>query len=124
MDPAHHALRVVIADRHPTVRRALARVLAAEPGVAVIAEVADLASAGMAVRRARADVLLVDVELFEQDGHLIGARSASTAIIVAGMDSEPALAGYFLARGATAYVLKDEAHMRLPALLRQMRPGY
>jgi DNA-binding NarL/FixJ family response regulator len=120
LPPDHTVVRVVIADPHPTVRRALRATLASEPGFVVIDAVAGLAAAGAAVRRHRADALVVDARLLESDPHALGPIPTRTAVVGVGMDDHPGVAAHVCRRGAVAYVLKDEAHIRLPAVLRDL----
>ena len=113
----HHPERVVIADPHPTVRRALARVVEHQTGATVAAQVADLAAAGMAVRQEHADVLVIDERLYGANGDGLGVIPASTRLVVAGMEDDPMVVTYYESGRAEAYVVKDQAHLRLPELL-------
>ena len=118
---AHQPVRVVVADPHPTVRRALRALLEAEPWITLIDDVADLGAAGAQARRYAADVVVVDARLFAGDRSRLGPLPASTDLIVAGMDDHPDMAEYVRGRGGSAYVLKDEAHLRLCESLRALR---
>ena len=119
-ESAEHALRVVIADPHPTARRALAALLASTPAVALVAVVDALGAAGMAMRRERADVLVADDRLYGAEPAALGPLPTSAKIVVAGMDDGPGIRAYFERKGAAAYVLKDEAHLRLPEVLSRL----
>lgn len=61
-------LTVVIADDEPIVRLGLARLLAGEPDVAVVAECADGEQAIAAVRAKQPDMLFLDVEMPGRSG--------------------------------------------------------
>jgi DNA-binding NarL/FixJ family response regulator len=112
---------VVIAEPHATFRHALQVLLSSEPMTSVAAAVNDLRSAGIEVRRHAAHVLVVDASLFSRDGRLLGPLPAPTAVVVAGMDDDPRIAAHFRREGALTYVIKDDAHNALPAVLAGIR---
>ena len=106
-------MRVVVADAHAGARHALASVLAAEPALELVAACADLAAASAALRRHRADGLVVATGLLRAGRGALGPVRAETVIVVVGMDDSPAAARLVLAQGADAYVVKDRAHTGL-----------
>jgi DNA-binding NarL/FixJ family response regulator len=118
--PDPHGTRVVVADAHPTVRRALRTLLTTEPGINLVADVATPAAAGAAVRRRGADVLVIASGLLGAGLHALGPLPASTAVVVLGMDADPGIADQWRRHGAAAYLLKDEAHLHLPEALRSV----
>ncbi|WP_430785088.1 response regulator [Actinoplanes sp. G11-F43] len=61
-------IRVLIADDQPLVRAGLRTVLSADPGIEVVAEVADGREALAAVERVRPDVALLDIRMPGMDG--------------------------------------------------------
>ena len=110
------APRVVIADGHPSVRRALES-LTTFSGAIVAGSGADLATAGSDVRRSRAALLLVDADLLADQRADLGPLPARTAIIALGMERHPEAAARARRLGAAAYFLKDQAHTVLSDLL-------
>ena len=61
-------IRVVIADDHPLIVKALDDLLRGEEGIAVVAQCRDGEEALAAVRSHRPDVLVVDVRMPRRDG--------------------------------------------------------
>ena len=104
------AIRVVVADAHDAFRHALRTVLEADARLVVVAEARDLAHAGSAIRRDRADALVTDVNLLEAGARRLGPIPAGTAVVAVGMDDSPARERAAIRRGADAYVVKDRAH--------------
>jgi DNA-binding NarL/FixJ family response regulator len=109
-------MRIVVADRHDGFRHALRELLSADPALSVT-EAADLRAAGVAVRRARAHALVVDVGLLDADRGRLGPVPAGMMIVVVGMDDTPAREHQALRAGADAYVVKDRAHTTLVHIL-------
>ena len=107
------AIRVVVADAHDGFRHALRTVLDADARLVVVAEARDLAHAGTAIRRDRADALVTDVNLLEAGPRRLGPIPAGTAVVAVGMDDSAARERAALRRGADAYVVKDRAHTGL-----------
>ena len=110
-------LRIVIADDHPTFRRALRTALSADPRVTVVAEATDLRAARSAVLRHRADALVVDAGVVETAGGSLGPLSAGVIVIVVGMDDAPGLDEDARQKGAAGYVVKDESARLVEALV-------
>jgi len=61
-------IRVVLVDDEPLVRSGLAAILGSEPDLEVVGEAGDGAEALSVVRRARPDVVLMDVRMPDVDG--------------------------------------------------------
>jgi DNA-binding NarL/FixJ family response regulator len=110
--------RVVIADRHAGVRRALASLVALSGAGSVVGSVADLSGAGRIARASRADVLVVDADLLAGHRDELGLLPAATTIIALGMERHPGAASLAVRHGASAYLVKDQAHTGLAELLR------
>lgn len=113
------ALRVVVADADPPALRRLTRLLAAVPGVAVVAACTSAAAALDAVRAGDPDVLYLDVTMPDMDGlalaRRVGApRSAggrAPLVVCVAADAGRAVEA-FQARAAD-YLLKPVAGDRL-----------
>jgi len=61
-------IRAVVADDEPSVRHRLRSLLAAEPGIEIVAECADALQTIGAVRMHNPDLLLLDIEMQDADG--------------------------------------------------------
>jgi two-component system, NarL family, response regulator NreC len=122
---AEHAtapIKLVVADDHHVVRRALRLWLEGEKDVEVIAEAADVPTAIHHVKRHLPHVLLLDLRM--PNGSSIEAirrlrdEVPETRIVVATTEESPLFARQALDAGAVGYVLKDNADTELQAAVR------
>ncbi len=120
-------VRVLLADDHPVVRSGLAGLLAVEPDIEVVGEVADGEAAVTAAHALRPDLVLMDLRMPVLDG------AAATARITAGLPGVRVLvlttyetdADILRAveAGATGYLLKDTPREQLVAGVRAAARG-
>lgn len=120
-------VRVLLADDHPVVRSGLAGLLAVEPDIEVVGEVADGQAALAAAHELRPDLVLMDLRMPVLDG------AAATARIVAELPGVRVLvlttyetdADILRAveAGATGYLLKDTPREQLVAGVRAAARG-
>ena len=106
-------IRVVVADDQALVRSGFALILGAEPGIEVVAEVADGARALAAARLHHPDVVLMDIRMPGMDG-IEATRHITSSPITAGVRvlvlTTFAADDYVVAAlraGASGFVLKD-----------------
>jgi two-component system LytT family response regulator len=116
-------LRVVVVDDEPLIREGLGELLAAEPGVRVVASCADGASALAAVRQHAPDVLFLDVQMPGMDG-LAVARALATvapapAVVFATAHERYAVAAFEVS--AVDYLLKPFDATRVGESVRRVR---
>jgi two-component system, NarL family, response regulator NreC len=124
---APSAIRVVLADDHPRMRRSLRSLLAAEDDVEVIAEATDLTGLMRGLQVLQPQVLVLELKLpcgprsdvFRRLRELVPAL----AIVVLTMEDSPAFARQALGAGATGLVLKDCADRELPEAVRRAARG-
>ena len=122
-------LRVVIADDEPLVRQGLRLVLELEPGLEVVAEGADGASAVELVRRHRPDLALVDVRMPGLDGIEATRRICaqpdlnSTRVVVLTTFADDALLVGAVRAGAAGYLLKSMPPEEIRAAVRAVAEG-
>lgn len=121
------AIRVVIADDHPVVRRGLAQFIADEDGMDVVAECADGESALAAVARHAPDVLVVDLQMPSLTGLDVLRRlqeipSAPPVVLLAGTISDTDVIEAMRC-GAKGVVLKEMAPSLLVACIRKVAAG-
>jgi DNA-binding NarL/FixJ family response regulator len=105
-------LRVVLADDHTLVRAGVRKILEAEPGVTVVAEVADGDSALRALA-GEVDVLVLDLTMPGRDGFDVLQRAKATRpelkVLVLTMHADPEYVARAVQAGADGYLLKDSA---------------
>ena len=95
------AKKVVLADDHAVMREGLRALLDADPDFAVVAEAADVPTAGRMVRAHRPDVLVLDLNMPGGSGlEAIPRLHDQTAIVVLTMQDDPAFARQALQAGA------------------------
>ncbi|WP_033341712.1 response regulator [Catenuloplanes japonicus] len=116
--------RVVIADDDALTRGGIRMVLAAIPGVEVVAEVADGKEARAAVERLKPDVVLMDIRMPGVDG-LAALRTLTgpTRVIMLTTFGEEQYIDEALAHGAAGFVLKSSAAEELGPALRAAAAG-
>ncbi len=112
-------IRVLIADDQAMVRGGLRLILEDQPGIEVVAEAADGASAVELARRLRPDVCLVDIRMPRLDGLEVtralagpGVPDPAKVVVVTTFDLDEYVYGALRA-GAVGFILKDAG----PALL-------
>jgi len=120
-------IRVVIADDQDLVRAGIAAILSAHEDLEVVGEAADGAAAARAAREARADVVLMDVQMPGTDG-ITGARQVAAArpearvLMLTMFDLDEHVFGALQA-GASGFLLKTTAPDDLVAAVRAVHSG-
>ncbi len=109
---AHSAIRVLLADDHPIVRRGLRAVLASDPGIEVVAEAENGEQAVEAAARHKPDVILMDLVMPEMAGvEAIRAirdhDPASRVLVITGQEQREENVREALSVGALGVLLKD-----------------
>jgi DNA-binding NarL/FixJ family response regulator len=113
-------VRVLLADRAGPAQRAVAALLRGLDGVALVGVAGDRETLAGALRRSHAEVLLIDDRLLGDGRHVLdglGPLPSRLRVVVLGVDVDPAFAVRARRLGAEAWIPKDEADERLPALL-------
>lgn len=109
-DPAAPPLRVLLVDDQHLVRSGFALMLSVEDDLEVVAEAADGAQAVDEARRARPDVILMDVQMPVMDGieatRRIVAENLGRVVILTTFDRDDYLFDALRA-GATGFLLKN-----------------
>ncbi|MET0136123.1 MAG: response regulator transcription factor [Kibdelosporangium sp.] len=103
-------IRVVVADDQELVRSGFAMILAAQPGISVVAEAGDGTEAVEAVRAHQPDVLLLDIHMPNLDGiqaaRVVCAETATKVLILTTFDKDDYVYDALHA-GASGFLLKD-----------------
>ena len=113
--------RVLVADDHPDVAKAVCRLLALE--FEIVGSVADGSALLEAVQRLEPDVVVLDLNLpgvhaLEACRHLIRMNPAMKVVVFSAM-SDPEVSEALVAAGASAFVSKL-ASADLPATIRRL----
>jgi len=120
-------IRVLLADDHTLVRAGVRKILEAQPGVAVVGEVADGAAALEALERSPVDVLVLDLTMPGLDGFAVLRRARTLApalkVLVLSMHADPEFVARAVREGADGYLLKDSAVNDLVAAIQAVREG-
>lgn len=120
-------IRVVLADDHALMRRALRLLLESEDGVEVIAESGDLSSLVGHVDGHRPHVLLLDLGMLDGSSsdliRQLREHAPATRIVIVTMEENPMFAQRALASGASGFVLKDLADEELVEAVRLAARG-
>ena len=118
---------VLIVEDHPTFLKGLTHLLAAEPGLMVVAETTTAHQALEELERKKPTVALVDLTLGETSGldliKDIRLRSPETKVLVLSMHEEKYYAERALAAGALGYCMKEEAVDHIVAAIRSVVAG-
>jgi len=120
------ALRVVVADDQALVRVGFCGIIAATPGLEVVGEAGNGAEAVEAARRAKPDVILMDVRMPVMDGieatRRITASTDVRALILTTFDLDEYVFAALRA-GASGFLLKDTLPADLITAIRVVAGG-
>jgi DNA-binding NarL/FixJ family response regulator len=118
-------VRVILADDHSLVRAGVRRILEAEPGIAVVAEVADGAAALEVLGGSAVDVLVLDLSMPGMDGFELIQRARAhhpdVKLVVLSMHASPEYISRAIECGAHGYLFKDSAVADLVSAIRTVR---
>jgi two-component system response regulator NreC len=108
-------IRVFLADGHDVARTAVSGVLRSLSGVVLVGEAATRSEIARGLGSTSPDVLVIDDDLVGRDGW--GLVDAGLAVVVMGLDGDPAYARRAHDLGAAAWVPKEHADDLLPDVL-------
>src|ERR687894_2767906 len=119
--------RLVLADDHDLVREGIRAVLEGEPDLEVVGEAQNGREAVEVCRRARPDLVLMDVRMPEMDGlaatRAIKEELPETSVVMVTMHESPDYLLEAIKAGAAGYILKDAAGERLVEAVRRTLEG-
>jgi len=111
--PASSPVSVILADDHELVRAGIRRILEAQPGISVVAEVGDGLSAIAACRTTPADVLVLDLSMPGTDGfevlRTVKREQPLLKVLLLTMHASRGYVVRAVQEGADGYLLKDSA---------------
>ena len=121
------SLRLVMVDGHAVFREGLREILARQGDVEVVGEARDGGEAVDVVRRAHADVILMEVALRCSDGitavREITRRDVTTRILMLSMHEDEHHVARALAAGARGYAFKAQPAAELLGAIRTVHGG-
>jgi len=121
------AVRVVVADDHALIRQSIAKAVASEQGMEVVAEVADGPAALQAVITHEPDLIVLDIAMPGQDGLAVAERLQSehpaVAVLLLSMHDDDASLQRAVSLGVKGFVSKSASVDELLEALRTVRDG-
>ncbi|WP_349773574.1 response regulator transcription factor [Brachybacterium sillae] len=127
--PVSPPVRVLLSDDHEIVRRGLAAVLAAEPGLEVVGEVARPEDAVLRTRSGDVDVVLLDLQYTTSTlrgtdvvAQLREAPGSPAVLVLTTYDNDQDVTQAIEA-GAQGYLLKDTPPGQIAAAVRRLAGG-
>jgi DNA-binding NarL/FixJ family response regulator len=120
-------MRVVVADDHALVRQSIVKAVGSEPGLEVVAEVADGLAALQAVATHEPDLVVLDIAMPGKDGlevaEQLRTRYPDIAVLFLSMHDDDASLQRAVALGARGFVSKSASIDELLDALRAMQEG-
>jgi DNA-binding NarL/FixJ family response regulator len=117
------AIRVLLVDDQPTVRRGLMMRLQLEPDITVVGEAPDGAAAIRAVEELNPDVLVMDYEMPQMDGiqatRALNVAGTAARVVMLSIHDSTAVRREAASAGVQAFVAKHEPSERLLAAIRE-----
>lgn len=122
-----NAIRVVVVDDHPLLRKGVSQLIDQENDLSVVGEAEDAHKAIVAIETAKPDVALIDIALSGTSGiellKDIKARFPKLKTLVLSMHDESVYAHRALRAGACGYIMKQEGTEKVLLALRKVLQG-
>jgi DNA-binding NarL/FixJ family response regulator len=119
--------RVLVVDDHSIVRSGLKQLLEAQPGIEVCCEATTGVEAVEHVKKAKPDMVLLDLTMPEMNGldaaRQIRESAPNTDILILSMHYTEEIAREVLRSGARGYILKSDANVELMTAINRVRRG-
>lgn len=120
-------IRVLVADDHAVVREGIRQVLAATPGLDVVAEASNGEEALELAQAHKPDVIVLDISMPGVSGLEVAARIRQTipetAVLILSMHDHTEYVLQAVRAGAHGYVLKDASPAELREAVRAVHAG-
>lgn len=120
-------MRVVLVDDHTILRRGLAILLNAHPGITIVGEASDGRQAIDETARCQPDVVIMDLAMPRLNGfeatRLIRARFPSVKVVILSAYGDAVTLGAAMAAGASAFVIKRSDIEELALALKLVATG-
>lgn len=125
--PREPAIRLLIVDDQPLIRRGLAMMLATEPDIDVVGQAADGIEAIEQALALKPDVVVMDLQMPRASGVVatreISAQLSTTRVVVLTTFDHDDLVFDALRAGAQAYLLKDAPEAEVLETIRAVQRG-
>lgn len=125
--PSSKAIRVLIVDDHPVVRRGLQSCLGERPEFKVVGEAADGEEALRLAQALHPDVMLVDINMPRMDGLQLCEALQTTApevrVVILSIHNRPEYIQRAIRAGAKGYLLKDTPPEQLADAVQKIYQG-
>jgi DNA-binding NarL/FixJ family response regulator len=116
------AIRVLLVDDQPAVRRGLMMRLQLEPDISVVGEAQDGVTAISAARELNPDVLVMDYEMPGLDGieatRALAKTGSTSAVVMLSIHDDTAVRRAATSAGVQSFIAKHEPSERLLAAIR------
>jgi DNA-binding NarL/FixJ family response regulator len=126
-ETAAPAIRLLIVDDQPLIRRGLAMMLASESGITVVGQAADGLDAIAQALAQRPDVVVMDLQMPRASGVVatreITAQLPATRVVVLTTYDDDELVFEAIRAGAQAYLLKDSSEEDVLETIRSVHRG-
>jgi two-component system nitrate/nitrite response regulator NarL len=120
-------VRVLVADDHPAMRRALARLVTEHPAFELVGEATDGAEAIEVIEAVSPDVALLDVRMPKLDGlrllERLQAQAPSVRVLLISGYEDSAIVHEAISRGAAGFLLKDSEEAEICAAISDVARG-
>src|SRR5579875_2318502 len=121
------AIRILIVDDHPVVRRGLRLTIEEDAGLAVVGETGDGETALRLLREFLPEIMVLDIHLPRIDGFAVAREAArlglETKIIFLTLHTSEDFFREAMELGASGYVLKDSAMEEIVVAVRAVAAG-
>jgi len=121
------AMRVLIVDDHPLLRKGVSQLIDQEKDLVVVGEAEDANKAITAIENTKPDIALIDISLNGTSGiellKNIKARFPKLKMLVLSMHDESVYAHRALRAGASGYIMKQEGTEKVLLALRKVLQG-
>jgi DNA-binding NarL/FixJ family response regulator len=123
----NNAIRVLLVDDHPIVRKGLRSSIEEHDGIEIVGEAGDGEAALQLIRRLSPDIAVLDVDIPKMDGFAVARElqklGMTTKIVFLTLHTDPDFFDTAIDCGGKGYLLKDGASEEIVAGLRAVSAG-
>ncbi|MGA9587968.1 MAG: response regulator transcription factor [Terracidiphilus sp.] len=123
----NNAIRILLADDHPIVRKGLRSSIEEHEGIEIVGEAGDGEVALQLIRRLSPDIAVLDVDMPKMDGFAVAREiqrlGMTTKIVFLTLHTDPDFFDSAILCGGKGYLLKDGASEEIVTGLRAVNAG-